>query len=304
MVLSSLQAVYSRWLSASVPLPALSSRWIFAIVPLPADAQQRRPGWSAAPPQRPGQSAAPPQRPYQQLRRSAPASNKPHPAKKSTPVWLAIWHIWAGFANSQLLHDAAALSSMQGLPRSGNSSAQTSASLHPPAALRLRVLPFTRTWSSTVCAEEFPTPLEMSLHALHLLRHSKSLGPSAPIAYATSVSPPDEATAWPGRRCWVANNAAGCPWRSSCKSPRTLQKCKLLITRQLTCGAVLGEHYLSSPSTRLKVNQLCIRYLCFKSVRGDLQEGHFYASRCHVSLCSSTKTSILCSKVPDWARPK
>ena len=26
----------------------------------------------------------------------------------------------------------------------------------------------------------------------------KSSGPSAPIAYATSVSPPDEAVAWPG----------------------------------------------------------------------------------------------------------
>ena len=84
------------------------------------------------------------------------------------------------------------------------SSAQTSASLHPPAALRLRVLPFTRAWTPTVCAEEFPTPLEMSLHGLHmstgllLLRHSKSFGPSAPIAYATSVSPPDEAVAWPG----------------------------------------------------------------------------------------------------------
>ena len=78
------------------------------------------------------------------LRRSAPASNKPQPAEKSTPVWLAIWRTWAGFANSQLLPDAAALSSMQGLPRSGNSSAQTSASLHPPAALRLRCLPFTR----------------------------------------------------------------------------------------------------------------------------------------------------------------
>ena len=43
-----------------------------------------------------------------------------------------------------LLPNAAALSSMQGLPWSGNSSAQTSASLHPPASLRLRVLPFTR----------------------------------------------------------------------------------------------------------------------------------------------------------------
>ena len=30
------------------------------------------------------------------------ASNKPHPAEKSTPVWLPIWCTWAGFANSQL----------------------------------------------------------------------------------------------------------------------------------------------------------------------------------------------------------
>ena len=36
-----------------------------------------------------------------------PASNKPHPAEKRTPVWLAIWRIWAGFANSQ--HRDAAL---------------------------------------------------------------------------------------------------------------------------------------------------------------------------------------------------
>ena len=117
----------------------------------------------------------------------------------------------------QQLPDAAVLSSMQGLPRSGNSSAQTSASLHPPAALRLRVLPFTRTWSSTVCAEEFPTPLEMSLHGLHLstglplLRHSKSFGPSALIAYATYVSPPDEAVAWPWRRCWMLDMATAWP---------------------------------------------------------------------------------------------
>ena len=37
---------------------------------------------------------------------SASASNKPHPAAKSTPVWLAIWRIWAGFANSQLRYSA------------------------------------------------------------------------------------------------------------------------------------------------------------------------------------------------------
>ena len=40
--------------------------------------------------------------PYLQFRHGAPASNKPHSAEKSTPVWLAIWRIWAGFANSQL----------------------------------------------------------------------------------------------------------------------------------------------------------------------------------------------------------
>ena len=53
--------------------------------------------------------AVPPRRPSQQVFPMAlPASNKPHSAEKSTPVWLAIWHIWAGFANSQLLPDAAA----------------------------------------------------------------------------------------------------------------------------------------------------------------------------------------------------
>ena len=67
---------------------------------------------------------------------------------------------------------------------------------------------------------------------------------------------------------------------------------------------MLGEHKLSSPSTRLKVNHLCIRYLCIKSVRGDLQEGHSYASRCHLSVCPSTKTPILCSKSQKTGVPK
>ena len=40
---------------------------------------------------------------HKALCHGAPASNKPHSAEKSTPVWLAIWRIWAGFANSQLL---------------------------------------------------------------------------------------------------------------------------------------------------------------------------------------------------------
>ena len=78
------------------------------------------------------------------------ASNKPHPAEKSTPVWLAIWRTWAGFANSQLLPDAAPLSSMQGLQRSGNSSAQTSASLHPPPRRSRQQQPHPAENSTTV----------------------------------------------------------------------------------------------------------------------------------------------------------
>ena len=65
--------------SISATAPPLSSR--SATAPLPA-----------TPPQRPCQ---------QQLCHGVPASNKPHSAEKSTPVWLAIWHTWAGFANSQ-----------------------------------------------------------------------------------------------------------------------------------------------------------------------------------------------------------
>ena len=57
--------------------------------------------WRSATAPRPG---SPPQRSSHLLCHSAPASNKPHPAEKRTPIWLAIWRIWAGFANSQLLH--------------------------------------------------------------------------------------------------------------------------------------------------------------------------------------------------------
>ena len=119
----------------------------------------------------------------------------------------------------------------------------------------------------------------------------------------------DMAAAWSAWRCRMANYATGCPWQSSCKSPRTLQKCKLLITRQLTLGAVLGEHKLSSPSTRLKVNRLCIRCLCFGGVRGDLQEGHGCAFRCQyllfplpIPFFPSTKSRFLCASVISWFR--
>ena len=56
----------------------------------------------AAPPRRRLSAVALPRCPgQQQLCHGAPASNKPHPAEKSTPVWLAIWRTWARFANSQ-----------------------------------------------------------------------------------------------------------------------------------------------------------------------------------------------------------
>ena len=97
------------------------------------------------------------QRPsQQQLCHGAPASNKPHPAEKSTPVWLAIWRTWAGFANSQLQRATFRSTYLYMCP----------SALLPP-------------WSC--CSDR-----------------RKSFGPSAPIAYATSVSPPNEAIAWPG----------------------------------------------------------------------------------------------------------
>ena len=105
----------------------------------------------------------------QHLIYGAPASNKPHLAEKSTPVWLAIWRTWAGFANSQ----------------------------HRDAA--------------------FATPDNICAHSSLLQTLSscsdrrKSVGPSAPIAYATSVSPPDEAVVWLGRRYPMGDKAVAWP---------------------------------------------------------------------------------------------
>ena len=102
----------------AAPLTAASSRWhlccaidgsIFPMVPLAPAERQALPMVLLAPAERQHlPDGAPPQRPgQQQLRHSGyPASNKPHLAEKSTPVWLAIWRTWAGFANSQLLSAA------------------------------------------------------------------------------------------------------------------------------------------------------------------------------------------------------
>ena len=141
-----------------------SSRWIS----LAAASLPRRPG-QPAPPQRSSQQLCHGSASLQSLCHGAPASNKPHPAEKSTPVWLAIWRTWARFANSQ----------------------------HRDAAF---------TTPDNICAHSFLLPPWSCCSD-----RRKSLGPSAPIAYATSVSPPDEAAAWPGRRCRVLDMAAAWP---------------------------------------------------------------------------------------------
>ena len=104
-----------------------------------------------------------------ELRHSVLASNKPHLAEKSTPVWLAIWRTWAGFANSQMLPDAAAGAPSRALSAESPAERQLfrtdfrfASSL--PQRFACGPLPFTRTWSSTVCAEELPTPREMPVH--------------------------------------------------------------------------------------------------------------------------------------------
>ena len=153
------------------PLPAASSRWLSA-TSLPVCT---------------GVPAG------QQLRYGAPASNKPHPAAKSTPVWLAIWRIWAGFANSQQLR----------------------------ATFRCIYL---YTCAHPHCCH----PGTAAQTDAILSAHPHRLPTPPPYLRRIRLLPGR------GRRCWVANDAAGCPWHSSCKSPRMLQKCNLLITRQLT----------------------------------------------------------------------
>ena len=91
--------------------------------------------------------------PGKNLRRSAPASNDPHPAEKSTPVWLAFLRTWAGFSNSQ--HRDAAFATPDNicahsslLPHwaAAQTDANLSAHLHrlptpPPYLRQMRLLP-------------------------------------------------------------------------------------------------------------------------------------------------------------------
>ena len=146
-------------------------------------------------------------RPGQQLRHSGPASIKPHTAEKSTPVWLAIWRTWAGFANSQLrcatfLSTYSYKCSSTLLPHRNCCSdiANLSAHLHrlptpPPYLRQMRLLP----------------GRDAGVRCRRLL----------PFGWGCGCRVLEDAVSSQGRRCWVANDAAGCPWHSSCKSPGT-----------------------------------------------------------------------------------
>ena len=117
------------------------------------------------------------------LRHGAPASNKPHPAEKSTPVWLAIWHIWAGFANSQL-HCATFHSTY---------SYKCTSTLLPPCNRCSDIA------NLSAHLHRLPTP-PPSLRRMRL-----SLG-----RWRRSLVQ-DEAVAWPGCRCWMLDMAVAWP---------------------------------------------------------------------------------------------
>ncbi len=97
--------------SSIFPMALRHSAAILFAMALPASSSAAAPRPAASLARRPRQQhlhdGASPRRPGQEETSSAPpASNRPHPAEKSTPVWLAIWHTWAGFANSQLRYAA------------------------------------------------------------------------------------------------------------------------------------------------------------------------------------------------------
>ena len=127
----------------------------------------------------------------------------------------------------QHLPDAAALSSMQGLPWSGNSSAQTSASLHPSRSASLAgPLPFTRGMgahglcgrvpdsagnvSPWIAAAQTDANLSAHLHRLptpppYLRRMRLSPGLGASIRWMIRLLPGR------GRRCWMSGEVAAWP---------------------------------------------------------------------------------------------
>ena len=135
-----------------------------------------------------------------------PASNKPHPAEKSTPVWLAIWRTWAGFANSQMRRAAFRCTySYTCVPI-------------PVTAVLSRCSDIANL---SAHLHRLPTPPPY----LRQMRLSPSRGRRYPIS--------DKAAAWPGQGvwCWIWL-LPGRGWSSS-KSPSTDAKVNYLVIRYL-----------------------------------------------------------------------
>ena len=112
--------------------------------------------------------------------------------RRRSSVWLAIWRTWAGFANSQ----------------------------HRDAALAI---------PNNICAHSSLLPHWAAAQTdANLSTHLRRLPTPPPYLLQMRLSPGrvrgcwvlDETFASQGLRCWVANDAASCPCRSSCKSPR------------------------------------------------------------------------------------
>ena len=193
MILLGASPCGQRLLDGALPqrisLRAVSSQWRFATA-LPVSSP-RRPASIFPMALRHGDAS------HKALCHSAPASNKPHPAEKSTPVWLAIWHIWAGFANSQLqcatFHSTYSYKcTFSLLPTRNRCSdiANPSAHLHrlptPPPYLRRMRLPPGRWRRSLVYDEAVAWP-------------------------GCRCWMQDEAAAWPGCRCWMLDMAVAWP---------------------------------------------------------------------------------------------
>ena len=132
------------------------------------------------------------------FRHSVTASNKPHLAEKSTPVWLAIWHIWAGFANSQ--HREATFATPDDI------CAHSSLLPHWAAAQTLANL------SAHLHRLPTPPPYLRPMRLLHgPVRRYWVLDAAACQGHRCWVL--DDAVSSQGRRYWVANDAAACPGR-------------------------------------------------------------------------------------------
>ena len=176
---------------ASAPRPEATSQRRSCQLCLPDGASQRHFCHQSLPDGTPGQQHLPdgssPQRhSRQQLRHGVPASNKPHPEEKSTSVWLAIWCIWAGFANSQ--HRDAAFATPDNICAHSSLLITTLGCCSDIANLSAHL-------------HRLPTPPPY-LRQMRLLH--------GPVRRCWVL---DEAVASQRRRYWMTNAAAACPGR-------------------------------------------------------------------------------------------